>query len=265
MRKILAAIAAALLVSGTAFGQWAEGPSADADAGRSRTEFNAGQLIAPVTLMATGLTLHYGFHETVDATVKQWAQNDLRGAGPELHFDNYIQYVPLALDLALGFAGARSEHGFVDKVLEAGLAYIALGATAPLMKVAFHNERPNTADFKSFPSGHTCFTFTAAELVRMEYGWGWGAAAYAVAGTVGFMRIYNNWHWLSDVAMGAGLGILAAHAGGWLLEPVRGWLRIPETQWGDGIHKRESKVTVSLAPYVDPLSGVPCTALAFIF
>ncbi len=57
-----------------------------------------------------------------------------------------------------------------------------------------------------------------AELVRMEYGnkiYGW--SAYAIAGSVAFLRIYNNRHWLNDVIAGAGVGILSARIGYWLL------------------------------------------------
>ena len=61
------------------------------------------------------------------------------------------------------------------------------------------------------------FSFTGAELVRMEYGWGWGAGAYAVATAVAAMRWYNDRHWLNDVIGGAGFGILAANIAYWVL------------------------------------------------
>jgi membrane-associated phospholipid phosphatase len=34
-------------------------------------------------------------------------------------------------------------------------------------------------------------------------------AGYAVAFTTGYLRMYNNKHWLSDVVAGAGVGILS--------------------------------------------------------
>ena len=69
----------------------------------------------------------------------------------------------------------------------------------------------------SFPSGHTATAFAGAELVRAEYGWGYGIAAYTVATGVAFMRLYNNRHWLNDVLAGAGVGIVSAQIGYWML------------------------------------------------
>ena len=63
----------------------------------------------------------------------------------------------------------------------------------------------------SFPSGHTFMAFTGAEILRREYGsqYPWLAVAcYATAMLVGFMRIYNNRHWVGDVLAGAGLGMI---------------------------------------------------------
>ena len=59
-----------------------------------------------------------------------------------------------------------------------------------------------------------------AELVRIEYGedYPWLAVgAYTIATATGALRVYNNHHWLSDVVAGAGVGILSARIGYWLL------------------------------------------------
>ena len=44
----------------------------------------------------------------------------------------------------------------------------------------------------------------------------YGISGYAVAAGTGFFRIYNGRHWLSDVAMGAGIGILSTKAAYWM-------------------------------------------------
>ena len=92
--------------------------------------------------------------------------------------------------------------------------------------------------------------------MRLEYGWGWGAGAYAVATSVAVMRSYNDRHWLSDLFVGAGLGILSAHVGRWLLEPTRSLL---------GLNGEQSGFQASLSPYVDPVSGTMCPQLAIVF
>ena len=41
-------------------------------------------------------------------------------------------------------------------------------------------------------------------------------AGYTVATGIGFLRMYNNRHWASDVLAGAGIGILSASLMYWL-------------------------------------------------
>ena len=51
------------------------------------------------------------------------------------------------------------------------------------------------------------------EFLRREY-WDaspwYGIAGYAAAAATGYLRMYNNKHWLGDVVAGAGVGILSA-------------------------------------------------------
>ena len=51
-------------------------------------------------------------------------------------------------------------------------------------------------------------------------------AGYAVAASVAFLRLYYNKHWFNDVIMGAGIGILSARIGQWLLPFERKLLKI---------------------------------------
>ncbi|MBQ9661035.1 MAG: phosphatase PAP2 family protein [Bacteroidales bacterium] len=228
----------------------------------SATAFHARQLIAPGVLLASGIAIHTLGHDGIDVPVNRWFQESLRGSGPELGFDNYIQYAPLVMELGLGLVGVPAQHGFADRVIETALGAIVLGAVSWTMKSVINSPRPNGVDNRSFPSGHTDWVFFGAELVRMEYGWGWGAGAYAIAATVAVMRNYNNWHWMSDCLAGAGLGILTAHVGRWLLEPTKRAFGIRTGTWGDG---RPRTIQAAFAPTVDPLSGTVCTTLALRF
>ena len=73
--------------------------------------------------------------------------------------------------------------------------------------------------YNSFPSGHTVTAFVGAEMLRREYGEEYPAVAiagYTIATGVGFLRMYNNRHWASDVLAGAGIGILSVSLMYWL-------------------------------------------------
>lgn len=255
MKRLLSVLLLSLLLTGPA-------ARAQMAVKVDSSAFHARELIAPGVLLASGIAIHCFGHDAIDVPVNKWTQEKWRRDRPERNFDNYIQYVPLTMDLGLGLLGARAEHAFVDRVIEAALASATLGVISWTMKTVIHSPRPNGADARSFPSGHTDWVFVGAELVRMEYGWGWGAGAYAIATTVAVMRNYNNWHWLSDCLAGAGLGILTAHVGRWLLEPTKRLLHIPTISW-DGL--RKTTPTLTLAPTVDPYSGTICTTLAFRF
>jgi membrane-associated phospholipid phosphatase len=71
-------------------------------------------------------------------------------------------------------------------------------------------------EYRAFPSIHSSSGFAAATVVAREVAerWpaqkGWvGPVAYALAATPGLSRIYMGKHWMSDVVMGAAVGIIA--------------------------------------------------------
>ena len=62
-----------------------------------------------------------------------------------------------------------------------------------------------------------------ATMLNKEYGYKspWiGVGAYSVATATGLMRMANNKHWLSDVLVGAGIGIMATEFGYWLADLI---------------------------------------------
>ena len=75
------------------------------------------------------------------------------------------------------------------------------------LKEIVGRERPDGVGFDSFPSGHTSTTFQSASFIQRRYGWKYGIPAYALAGFTGFSRINADRHYLSDVLVGAAIGI----------------------------------------------------------
>ena len=82
-------------------------------------------------------------------------------------------------------------------------------AVTGVIKATAQRTRPDGSDRRSFPSGHTSVTFASATVLQRELGWKAGVPAYAVASYVALARIEKQKHYLSDVAMGAAIGILA--------------------------------------------------------
>lgn len=133
--------------------------------------------------------------------------------------DDITQYVPMASAYALQLCGVKGLHDYVDKTIILGTAYLLMGSTVYGLKTLTKVERPDGSARNSFPSGHTATAFMGAEFLRREY-WRvspWiGVAGYIVAAGTGFMRMYNNKHWFTDVIAGAGIGILSVEAAYWL-------------------------------------------------
>lgn len=185
-------------------------------------DFKAGELVMPLTLVGAG-TL--GFVEPLRKArfeVRDYL-DEWRG-DHRVTVDDYLQYVPLGAVYGLSLLGADAKHGYVDRTLELATSYLALGLMVNAIKYTVREPRPDGSARNSFPSGHTATTFMGAELVRIEYGddspW-YSVGAYTIAAAVGVLRVYNERHWFTDVFAGAGIGILSARIGYWMLPYAR--------------------------------------------
>jgi membrane-associated phospholipid phosphatase len=84
---------------------------------------------------------------------------------------------------------------------------VAQALTAGI-KLSVRRGRPDGTEF-SFPSGHTSVSFAAATVFQKHFGWKGGVPAYAAASYIAASRIQERRHFLSDVAFGAVVGIVA--------------------------------------------------------
>jgi membrane-associated phospholipid phosphatase len=92
-------------------------------------------------------------------------------------------------------------------------------------KVLAQRARPS-GGHDSFPSGHSSAAFTSAAILDAHYGWKAGVPAYAVAGFIGWTRVRDNAHWLTDVVMGGTLGTIVGRAVT-VGHPDRPWAIVP--------------------------------------
>lgn len=194
----------------------------DTVAKERREGFRATDLIAPGALIAVGTFATYnGWCRKISRSVRD-GMTDIR-KDHYLHFDDYVQYVPAVVYLGLGFTGIKAKHTFLQRLAVGATSYISMAALTNILKYTIREKRPDSNARNSFPSGHTATAFTGAELIREEYGNAWGAGAYVVATGIAFMRLYNGRHWLNDVIAGAGIGILSARIGYWMLPLYNKW------------------------------------------
>jgi membrane-associated phospholipid phosphatase len=79
------------------------------------------------------------------------------------------------------------------------------------IKFSVRRTRPDGTQY-SFPSGHTATTFATATVIQHHYGWKAGVPAYALATYVAASRVQMKRHYLSDVTMGAAIGIVGGRS-----------------------------------------------------
>lgn len=204
-------------------------------------KFRPTQLILPGALIALGAAGvawddFKTFSKKINDGMSRWHGYH------KMSFDDYVQYVPAAAYLGLGaIPGVPCRHNFKERFLAEATAYVTMAVLTQAIKFGVHEKRPDSDLHNSFPSGHTAKVFTAAELIRQSYPVGVAVGAYTVACSVAFMRLYNNRHWLNDVIAGAGIGILSARVGMWMLPLYRKWFHMP----------LESTRVMALMPYYD--------------
>ncbi|MDD2960923.1 MAG: phosphatase PAP2 family protein [Muribaculaceae bacterium] len=137
--------------------------------------------------------------------------------------DDYTQYLPGALLLGLKLGGVKSRSSWLRMAVSDAFSAALMAGMVNTMKHTISVERPDGSNDHSFPSGHTATAFMFATMLHKEYGaispW-YSIAGYSIATYTGVSRILNNKHWLSDVLVGAGIGILSAELGYFLADLI---------------------------------------------
>lgn len=193
---------------------------ADGDGG-GIYKFKPLQLIIPAAMIGVGvvgLESHWiisGNHE-----VREELQESGNG---KFTIDDFTQFAPAVAVYGLNLCGVKGAHNFGERTIILGTAALLTFSTVYTIKTTSNVQRPDGSACNSFPSGHTAMAFMGAEFLRREY-WNvspWiGVGGYAVAAGTGFLRMYNNRHWATDVLAGAGIGILSTEIAYWIFPYV---------------------------------------------
>jgi len=185
-------------------------------------------LIVPAALIIYGITVIHG--NGLYSSFKARADILKMTHGKGNNIDNYLVIAPYLEFGALLLLKVKCNSDFVNTfLLIAKSELLMLAITYPMKYIvgeerpySYYNTDPNyvhsakssPSAFQSMPSGHTAEAFVAATIVYREYRhlspW-YGVGAYVLASTVGAFRMINDQHWMSDVFVGAGCGILSAN------------------------------------------------------
>jgi len=205
------------------------------------------QLIVPSVLITYGV-LGFASSEvkSINTTIKSEVDEHVKQGTT---IDDYTRYVPVASVYALNLAGIKGKHNYRDLTVITATSYLIMTGSVMGLKSLSKVERPDGSTDNSFPSGHTATAFAGAEILWQEYKdvsiW-YGVGGYIVAAGTGMLRIYNDRHWLTDVAAGAGIGILSTKVAYWL-HPF-----IQKQLFGS---KEEKKYSLMAAPFYNGQQG----------
>lgn len=159
-------------------------------------------------------TLNYEFHEDI------WIDNPHKTKS----IDNYLMFAPALSVYGLNAIGIKGKNNTRDRTMIYLLSSIIQNTVVFSVKKLSGQLRPDGSSYTSFPSGHTATAFVSAEFMRQEYKdvspW-YGVAGYSMAAATGYLRMYNNKHWFSDVIAGAGVGILSTKVAYWIYPSIK--------------------------------------------
>ena len=217
----------------------------------NRQKFKPVSLIIPAALVGYGVV---GLESHTLKSLNSSTQTEvLEHIDENVSFDDFSQYAPFVSVYALNASGFKGQHNFSDRTIILATSYLIMGITVNSIKSTTRELRPDGSSSNSFPSGHTATAFMGAEFLYQEYKdqspW-IGFAGYLTATATGIFRMYNNRHWLNDVAAGAGIGILSTKLS-YLIHPVI----------QQHLFKKHSNLNGSLLPLIDNKNAGICVVI----
>jgi hypothetical protein len=203
-------------------------------------DFKFKQLIIPTVLIGYGIIgIESDQLKLFNTEIKEEVNENI---DEKITIDDFLLYLPAASVYGLNAIGIKGKHNLKDRTIILGTSYLLMSVSVLSLKSITKVERPDGSGNNSFPSGHTATAFAGAEFLWQEYKdvsvW-YGISGYIVAVGTGAFRIYNDKHWLTDVAAGAGIGILSTKVAYW----INPWIQ-------DKIFKSKEKNSMSaIAPF----------------
>ena len=99
------------------------------------------------------------------------AYEDIQNKYPDFstRVDDYLVSVPAITVYGLNLAGIQGKNSFLDRSLIYLTAYTTSRASYRALKRKTRVLRPDSSDYRSFPSGHTTLPFVSATFLFEEY------------------------------------------------------------------------------------------------
>jgi membrane-associated phospholipid phosphatase len=172
-------------------------------------------------ILGAGVGGALAIRESLDGDVRDYTlrHRQLWGEGSQVmrQFGEFSWQVPFIAGVYGWGLWTQDEwtHEFSKTLIS---AYAITSIATVSIKGVTNTNRPTT-QFQNgeygFPSFHTASTFSMAAVIDEYYGWPAGVPAYVLAGLVGWSRIDQREHDLSDVLFGSLLGFVIGKSVAW--------------------------------------------------
>lgn len=181
------------------------------------------QSVVPLTLIGTGVIINY----SSGTFGKENIQDGVTDAFPDFHTnaDDFLLFVPALTMYTADLLRVESQNDPFTQTKYLLISGIATNMVTYGLKYLTNETRPNGEDDLSFPSGHTANAFVMATVLFHEFKATKPVLAYSgflFASATGALRVMNNEHWVSDVLVGAGIGIIITDLV-YRFEPLKNW------------------------------------------
>jgi len=181
------------------------------------------QSIVPFSLIGAGLIINY----SNGAIGKENLQEQIQNTFPDFDTtaEDLLLFIPTLTMYTADILKIKSKNNAFDQTKYLAISLIVNNVITFGLKNITNEERPNGENDQSFPSGHTSNAFVMATVLHHEFidTSPWLAySGYLFATTTGVFRVLNNKHWVSDVLVGAGLGIIVTDLV-YRIEPLKNW------------------------------------------
>jgi len=186
------------------------------------------QLIVPGALVIAGAWANKRQFE------KSVNKNVLFTVGHNFHtkVDDYLRYAPIAELYAADALGIKGKNHWFDQTKNLAISIIVTDFITAKLKKLTKKTRPNGGKVAhSFPSAHSSLAFANATVLYEEFidtSPTFAYTGYGFAVATGSLRLMNNAHWLSDVMVGAAIGIVVTKLV-YLLDPIIKWNPFKDT------------------------------------
>lgn len=145
-----------------------------------------------------------------------------KGKHPE---DWGLALSPLAATWVMKAFGVKSRSTTRRMLTANGLAIGLTVGLSQTLRWSVTEERPDHSDSHGLPSMHASLAFMGATVLSREYGHisHWiTIGGYAAATGTQILRIGHNRHWMNDIFLGAGIGVVSTHLAYYLTDKILG-------------------------------------------